>query len=45
MDNAQQQLIRLYLDNLQVHVTAMGHNKVWSDWRELDYTPDYNKFI
>ncbi|UKS28221.1 AraC family transcriptional regulator [Paenibacillus sp. HWE-109] len=44
MDNAQQQLIRLYLDNLQVHVTEMGHNQVWSDWRDLDYTPDYNKF-
>ncbi|MFD0693653.1 AraC family transcriptional regulator [Paenibacillus sp. GCM10027628] len=44
MDNAQQQLIRLYLDNLQVHVTAMGHNQVWSDWRDLDYMPDYNKF-
>ncbi|UUZ93485.1 AraC family transcriptional regulator [Paenibacillus sp. P25] len=44
MDNARQQLIRLYLDNLQVNVTAMGHNQVWSDWRDLDYTPDYNKF-
>lgn len=44
MDNGQQQLIRLYLDNLQVHVTAMGHNQVWSDWRDLDYIPDYNKF-
>jgi AraC-like DNA-binding protein len=44
MDKAQQQLIRLYLDNLQVHVTAMGHNLVWPDWRDIDYTPDYNKF-
>lgn len=44
MDNAQQQLIRLYLDNLQVHVTAMGYNQVWTDWRDLDYMPDYNKF-
>lgn len=44
MDNAQQQLIRLYLDNLQVQVTEMGHRQVWPDWRDLDYTPDYNKF-
>jgi AraC-like DNA-binding protein len=22
----------------------MGHKQVWSDWRDLDYTPDYNKF-
>lgn len=44
MDNAQQQLIWLYLDNLQVQVTEMGHKQVWPDWRDLDYTPDYNKF-
>ncbi|MBW5445224.1 AraC family transcriptional regulator [Cohnella sp. CFH 77786] len=44
MDNARQQLIRLYLDNLQVRVTEMGYNQVLPDWRDLDYTPDYNKF-
>lgn len=44
MDKAQQQLIRLYLDNLQVRVTEMGYKQVWTDWRDLDYTPDYNKF-
>jgi len=44
MDAERKQLIRLYLDNLQVRVTELGHNQVWSDWRELDYTPDYNKF-
>lgn len=44
MDNARQQLIRLYLDNLQVRVTETGYNQVWTDWRDLDYTPDYNKF-
>ncbi|WP_372631235.1 AraC family transcriptional regulator [Cohnella sp.] len=44
MDNVRQQLIRLYLDNLQVRVTEMGFKQVLPDWRDLDYTPDYNKF-
>ncbi len=44
MDKTQQRLIQLYLDNLQVLVTEVGHKQVWSDWRDLDYTPDYNKF-
>jgi AraC family transcriptional regulator of arabinose operon len=44
MDNTQQRLIQLYPDNLQVRVTEMGHKQVWSDWRDLEYTPDYNKF-
>ena len=44
MDNTQQRLIQLYLDNLQVRITEVGHKQVWSDWRDLDYTPDYNKF-
>ncbi|MNB79931.1 Arabinose operon regulatory protein [compost metagenome] len=39
-----QQLIRMYMENVEVHVTAAGYNQVWTDWRELDYTPDYNKF-
>ncbi len=43
MKHSQHQLIRLYLDNLQVNVTAMGYNQVWTDWRDLDYTPDYNR--
>jgi AraC-like DNA-binding protein len=37
-------LIRLYLANLQVQVSDMGYNRVLSDWRDLDYTPEYNKF-
>jgi Response regulator containing CheY-like receiver domain and AraC-type DNA-binding domain len=44
MNSSRLQLIRLYLANLQVNVTAMGYNQVWSDWQDLDYTPDYNKF-
>ncbi|MDR6881364.1 AraC family transcriptional regulator [Bacillus sp. 3255] len=38
------QLTRLYMENLDVRVTAIGYNRVWSDWREIDYTPDFNKF-
>ncbi|MFC5470485.1 AraC family transcriptional regulator [Cohnella suwonensis] len=44
MNISRHQLIRLYLANLQVNVTAMGYNQVWPDWRDLDYTPGYNKF-
>ena len=44
MDHARRQLIRLYLDNLQVRVTETGYKQVLTDWRDLDYTPDYNKF-
>ncbi|WP_150275254.1 AraC family transcriptional regulator [Paenibacillus tepidiphilus] len=44
MNAPQRQLMQLYLSNLQVKVTASGYNQVWTDWRELDYTPDYNKF-
>ncbi|WP_186320137.1 AraC family transcriptional regulator [Paenibacillus sp. Y412MC10] len=32
------------MENLDVRVTSMGYNQVWTDWRELDYTPDFNKF-
>ncbi|MFC5528496.1 AraC family transcriptional regulator [Cohnella yongneupensis] len=44
MNHSRHRLIRHFLANLQVNVTAMSYNQVWSDWRELDYTPDYNKF-
>ncbi|SFB22823.1 AraC-type DNA-binding protein [Cohnella sp. OV330] len=41
---ARKRLLQMYLSNLQVNVTALGFNPVWSDWRDIDYTPDYNKF-
>ncbi|MBO9599549.1 MAG: helix-turn-helix transcriptional regulator [Cohnella sp.] len=44
MNPSRQRLIRHFLANLQVNVTAAGYNQVWSDWQDLDYTPDYNKF-
>jgi len=43
-DKAAKQLIDLYLSNLQVRVVELGFNPVWSDWRNLDYRPEYNKF-
>lgn len=44
MNPSQRRLIQLYLSNLQVNVTAFAYNQVLPDWRELDYTPEYNKF-
>ncbi|SET21377.1 AraC family transcriptional regulator [Paenibacillus sp. NFR01] len=44
MDRINHQLLQLYLSNLQVNVTGIGFNRVWNDWRDIDYTPDYNKF-
>jgi AraC-like DNA-binding protein len=41
---SQHQLIQLYLANLEVNVTAVGYDHVWSDWQDIDYIPDYNKF-
>lgn len=44
MNNTDKYLIKNYFSNLQVNVTLAGYNKVSSDWKEIDYTPDYNKF-
>jgi len=44
MQASNRRLIEQYLDNVVIHVRTSGYNQVWSDWRDLDYTPDYNKF-
>jgi len=44
MQASNRRLIEQYLDNAVIHVRTSGYNQVWSDWRDLDYTPDYNKF-
>ena len=44
MDKKDKFIIKNYLSNIQVNVTMVGHGKVLSDWRDIDYTPDYNKF-
>lgn len=43
----QQEKIRLlksYISNLQVNVTMAYYTKCHRTWREMDYTPEYNKF-
>jgi AraC family transcriptional regulator, arabinose operon regulatory protein len=39
-----QAFIKNYFSNLNVKVTIAGFQKVWPDWRELDFVPGYNKF-
>lgn len=38
MDNYKQ-----YLSGLQVDVDMASFTKCWPEWRDIDYTPDYNK--
>lgn len=35
--------IKDYLSNLNVAVDIAGFQRVWPDWRDMDYTPGYNK--
>ena len=44
IDKKDKFIIKNYLSNIQVNVTMVGHGKVLPDWRDIDYTPDYNKF-
>jgi AraC family transcriptional regulator of arabinose operon len=44
MNDIEKQLIKSYLSNIQVTVSFAGFNNVDMDWKDLDYTPDYNKF-
>jgi len=44
MHRIENHLIRSYLSNTQVNVRLAGYNNVGTNWRDLDYTPDYNKF-
>jgi len=44
MDKNDRQLFKNFLSNIQVDVSLAGYNKVWKDWRDIDYTPEYNKF-
>ncbi|MET3942387.1 AraC family transcriptional regulator of arabinose operon [Paenibacillus sp. PvP094] len=39
-----QTLLTNYLSNLQVELYMVNYNRCDSDWRDLDYTPDYSKF-
>ncbi len=44
MDSSGGLLIKNYLSNMQVDITLAGYTKCFTDWRDIDYTPAYNKF-
>jgi AraC family transcriptional regulator of arabinose operon len=44
MDIDNKQILKSYLSNLQVNVVLAGFSNVDSNWQDIDYTPDYNKF-
>lgn len=44
MDNNYKSFIKDYLSNLNVTINIAGYQKVWPDWEDMDYTPNYNKF-
>lgn len=44
MDSAGRLFIKNYLSNMQVDITLAGYTKCFMDWRDIDYTPAYNKF-
>jgi AraC family transcriptional regulator, arabinose operon regulatory protein len=44
MHEDRKQLLKSYLSNLQVNLVVAAHTHCWRDWRELDYTPEFNKF-
>lgn len=37
-------LLTSYLANLKVDLIVADYNECSTDWRDLDYTPDYSKF-
>lgn len=44
MDESKKLLVKNYLANINVSLGHSGYQKVWPDWRDLDYIPGYNKF-
>lgn len=34
-----------YLDNIYVNFLTGSFTHCWKEWKEFDYTPDYNKFL
>lgn len=44
MNKNEKKLLSKYLSNLTVDVTLSGFNRVSERWRDIDYTPEYNKF-
>lgn len=44
MEENKKFLLKSYISNVQVCLTAAGYTHVWEDWRDIDYVPQYNKF-
>ncbi len=37
-------ILRNYISSLQVDVTLAAYTHCWKEWKDINYTPDYNKF-
>lgn len=44
MEFRDKQLIKNYILNMNTNMLLAGYNKVGTDWQDIDYIPDYNKF-
>jgi AraC family transcriptional regulator, arabinose operon regulatory protein len=44
MDENKKLLLKNYLANMQVNINVADYTKCTESWRELNYTPAYNKF-
>jgi YesN/AraC family two-component response regulator len=44
MESTNRYLIQEFLSELKVDIIISGCNRVSSNWQDLDYIPDYNKF-
>ncbi|MCX7843505.1 MAG: AraC family transcriptional regulator [Clostridia bacterium] len=44
MEQKKKLLMKNYLSNLKITMGEAGYIKVWPEWRDMDYTPQYNKF-
>ena len=44
MDEARRLLIKNYFANMTVEAGMLGYQRVYADWRDMNYVPGYNKF-
>jgi ethanolamine utilization protein EutQ (cupin superfamily) len=38
------ELLKSYMYKLQASLISSAYTRCWDNWREIDYTPSYNKF-
>lgn len=43
MEIAGKLYVNNFLSNMQVNTTLAGYTHCWTNWRDIDYIPDYNK--